>query len=112
MEPIVSMIQETGHHVANLVQVEAKRWKRYVLARVDVLEKEARDVLTPTGLERRVLVGVDGTLRAIDARVRVRLAALEKKATKRLPASRRGRSVTTRKASAGKSNGSQALSAH
>lgn len=120
MEPIVSMLQETGQHVAkqqtafvvrtrdagaafvdetrdagrdfvHFVQTEAKRWKRYVRARVTSIESEARkarEALTPTHLEKRVLSSVDDTLKALDARVRLRLAALERQTAKK-PARRR-----------------------
>lgn len=76
VEPIVTMIQETGQHVSkqstalvartrdasamfveetreagrelvHFVQTEAKRWKRYVRLRVVALEKDARATLTP-----------------------------------------------------------------
>jgi hypothetical protein len=112
MEPIVSMIQGTGQEFARFVQVEAKRWTRYAKLRVGTLEKSARQLsLSPVGLERRVLVGVDGTLRAIDARVRIRLAALDKKATKKLGAGRGRSAAARRKSSAAKPNGSQSLGA-
>ena len=140
MEPIVTMIQETGQHVSkqstaivlrtrdagaafveetreagrelvHFVQSEAKRWKRYVRLRVGTLEKGARAALTPVGLEKRVLVTVDDTLRALDARVRGRLSALEKRSRK--PARRTARPTATRKkAAAGKANGVSAHAAH
>jgi hypothetical protein len=106
----VAFVEETrdaGLEFVHFVGVEAKRWKRYVRLRAETIGAEAREVLAPSGLEKRVLTGLGGTLRALDARVRVRLASLDKKARK--PARRR---VPARKKSlAAKSNGSPALAA-
>jgi len=136
VEPIVSMLQETGQHVVKqqnelivrtrdagaafvdetrdagreflrFVGVEAKRWKRYVRLRAVAIGSGARNALAPSGIERRVLVGIDDTLRALDARVRSRLASLEKGSKK--PARRRA--PARKKALAGKSHASPALAA-
>lgn len=134
VEPIVSMIQETGQHVvkqqtalvartrdagaafveeareagrelARFVGVEAKRWKRYVRLRAASLESDVRIVFAPSGIERKVLVGIDDTLRALDARVRSRIAALDKPAKKA-----RRRTPSRKKTNAGKQS-SPALAA-
>jgi hypothetical protein len=108
VESVVSKIQETGHHVvkksdlvltrtrdagfaffgevrnagrelAVLVRVEAKGWKRFLTQRSGKLKVEAKSVFTPKTFERELLTRVDGTLRSLDAKVRERLAALEKR---------------------------------
>src|SRR5258708_2557187 len=97
VEPIVSMLQETGQHVAQqrtalvsrardtgrelvrFVQSEARRWKRYARARSERLTNgvlEVRDSLAPKAIERQLLEGVDEALVAIETRVRGRLKRL------------------------------------
>jgi hypothetical protein len=108
VDSVVSKIQETGHHVvkksdlvltrtrdagvaffgevrnagrelAVLVRVEAKGWRRFLTQRSGKLKVEAKSVFTPKTFERELLTRVDGTLRSLDAKVRERLAALEKR---------------------------------
>ena len=109
MEPFVSMLQSTRQHVVHqktaftgrtreaslafatetrdagrdlvrFVRLEAKRWGRYVRARTSRVAHGARELLAPRAVEREVLARVDGTLRALDGRVVVRLQALEPQA--------------------------------
>ena len=111
VESVVSKLQETGQHVAKksdlllsrtrdaggaflgevrnagreivvLVKTEAKGWRRFLTQRRSRLRIDAKAAFTPKTLERELLTRVDGTLRSIDARVRARLGALEKRPTK------------------------------
>jgi hypothetical protein len=107
----VAFVEETrdaGIDFIRFVGTEAKRWKRYVRQRATTLGTDARDALAPNGLERKILVGIGGTLRALDARVRVRLASLDKKSRK---APARRRPVARKKALAAKTTASPALAA-
>lgn len=116
MESVVSKIQETGQHAAKktdalfgrtrdagaafvdevagagrdlvaFVRSEGKGWKRFLSTRTTQLQSEVRDLLTVPAIEREVLTRVDGTLRAIDAKIRARLVELDKHEQK--PAARR-----------------------
>ncbi len=111
MESVASKIQETGQHVAKksdalitrtreagesffsevrdagrelvvFVRGEAKGWRRFLTQRSSLLESEAREIFAPKALERQILTQVDGALRSIDAKVRQRLLALEKRSTR------------------------------
>jgi hypothetical protein len=111
VESVAAKIQETGHHVAKksdallartreagetffgevrdagrelvvFVRGEAKGWRRFLTQRTSLFEHEARDLFAPKALERQILTQVDGALRSIDAKVRERLTALEKRGTR------------------------------
>lgn len=137
MEPIVSMFQTTRQHVVQqksafvgrtreaslafasetrdagrdlirFVRLEAKRWGRYVRVRTGKVGEGARELLAPRAVERELLSRVDGTLRALDGRVTLRLAALEERPAK--PAARAKRTAAAarpkrRKAPAAKTSG-------
>jgi hypothetical protein len=108
VDSVVSKLQETGQHVAKksdllfartrgageaffgevrnagreivvLVRNEAKGWRRFLTQSRSRLRIEAKAVFTPKTLERELLSRVDGTLRSLDAKVRQRLGALEKR---------------------------------
>ena len=114
MESLVSKLQETGQHaakktdvlfgrtrnagaafvdevigagrdLATFVRVEGKGWKRFLTARAASIQSEARGLFTVPAIEREVLTRVDGTLRAIDAKVRSRLLELQKRDEKPAP---------------------------
>jgi len=69
--------REAGRDFVRFVRLEAKRWGRYVRARTAKVTVSARDLLAPRAVERELLARVDGTLRALDGHVVVRLEALE-----------------------------------
>lgn len=136
MEPIASMLQQTGQHVSRqrtvlvgrtrnatrtfatetrgagkdfvaFVRTEAKRWQRWAQKRVD----HTADVLgslAPKAIERKLLTRVDHTLRALDARIRGRLSSLDKS---RAPKTARRTKAPrkARKASHARANGSAIL---
>ena len=126
MEPIVAMLQTTRQHVAQqksafvgrtreaslafasetrdagrdlvrFVRLEAKRWGRYVRARTDRVALGARELLAPRAVERELLARVDGTLRALDGRVVVRLEELDLRVVKPAARAKRGVRAPTRK---------------
>jgi hypothetical protein len=72
-------VRDAGRELATLVRVEAKGWRRFLTQRSVRLKVEAKAVLTPKTFERELLTRVDGTLRSLDARVRERISALEKR---------------------------------
>lgn len=74
--------RDAGRQLATAVQAEAKRWKRFATQRSGQLRSEAQAVLSLPGFERTLLTQVDGTLRAIDARVRARLAEFDEEPRK------------------------------
>jgi hypothetical protein len=123
VESVASKIQETGQHVAKksdalitrtreagetffgevrdagrelvvFVRGEAKGWRRFLTQRSSLIESEARELFAPKALERQVLTQVDSALRSIDAKVRERLLALEKRGTR---TARRGTNGTGRR---------------
>jgi hypothetical protein len=67
------------------VRSEAKRWRRFATQRATHLQSGLRNGLSLPAVERVVLTQVDGTLKAIDALVRARLAELERKPTSKAP---------------------------
>jgi hypothetical protein len=71
--------RDAGRHLIGAVEAEAKRWRRYAAMRGTQLRTEAKTVLSVASAEKALLSQVDRTLRAIDARVRARLAQLERK---------------------------------
>lgn len=96
-----SFLEETrgaGQDFLAFVGTEAKRWRRFVSQRTTELQSDVRNVLSLPAIERRVLVRVDGTLRAVDKRVRDRLAKITKK--KAAPKRSRARKAAPRRAKA------------
>lgn len=75
----VGETRDAGRHLLSAIEAEAKRWKRYAATRGAQLRTDARTTLSITSAEKALLTQVDRTLRAIDARVRARLAQLERK---------------------------------
>jgi hypothetical protein len=78
----VTFLDETrdaGSQLFGAVRSEAKRWRRFATQRATALQSGLRNGLSLPAVERAVLAQVDGTLQAIDARVRGRLAELERK---------------------------------
>lgn len=71
--------RDAGRHLLGAVETEAKRWRRYATLRGSQLRTEAKTALSIASAEKALLTQVDRTLRAIDARVRARLAQLERK---------------------------------
>lgn len=71
--------RDAGRHLLGAVEAEARRWKRYAAVRSAQLRTEARTALSIASAEKAILSQVDRTLRAIDTRVRARLARLERK---------------------------------
>jgi len=75
MESVSERLHETRLNVLALVDEEARGWRRYV-AQVGA---EVRGALSVTAFERRLLTRVDETLRAMDERVKHRLAKLTRR---------------------------------
>jgi hypothetical protein len=75
--------REASSQLFGAVKTEAKRWRRFATQRATALQSGFRNGLSLPAVERAVLAQVDGTLQAIDARVRARLAELERKPTGR-----------------------------
>ena len=71
--------REAGSLLIGAVRTEAKRWRRFATQRATALQSGIRNGMSLPAVERAVLSQVDGTLQAIDARVRARLAELERK---------------------------------
>lgn len=74
--------RDAGRHLLASIEAEAKRWRRYATSRGTQLRTEAKTALSIASAEKALLTQVDRTLRAIDARVRARLAQLERKPSK------------------------------
>ena len=72
--------REAGSQLVGAVRTEAKRWRRFATQRATALQSGLRNGMSLPAVERAVLSQVDGTLQALEARVRARLAALEPKA--------------------------------
>src|SRR5512143_1978371 len=138
MEPVSTMLQQTGQHVARqrtvllgrtrnatrtfasetrgaskdfvtFVRTEAKRWQRYVQKRADYTAETVLGSLAPRAIERQLLARVDHTLRALDARVRIRLSALEKSRAPKTARRAKSPRKAARKASRAGANGSAIL---
>jgi hypothetical protein len=75
----VGEARDAGRHLIGAVETEAKRWRRYASMRGTQLRTDAKTILSIASAEKALLTTVDRTLRAIDARVRSRLAQLERK---------------------------------
>lgn len=126
METVATRLQESGHHfvkqgdafvvrtrhagvafigetrdaglmLIGAVRTEAKRWRRFATQRAVALQNGVRTGLSIPAVERVVLTQVDATLRAIDARVRTRLASLDHKPAKKAT-KKSGKAATGRKA--------------
>jgi hypothetical protein len=69
--------RDAGLQLVGAVQVEAKRWRRFATQRAAKAQSDVRSALSVPALERIVLTRVDDVLRAIDGRVRARIAELE-----------------------------------
>ena len=87
--------REAGTQLFGAVRAEAKRWRRFATQRATAIQSGVRNGLSLPAVERALLSQVDGTLQALDALVRARLAALEPKPTK----------TSSKKAVTSKSNG-------
>jgi hypothetical protein len=74
--------REAGLQLMGAVRTEAKRWRRFATQRATHLQSGLKNGLSLPAVERVVLTQVDGTLKAIDALVRARLAELDRKPTK------------------------------
>jgi hypothetical protein len=70
--------REAGTQLFGAVQLEAKRWRKFATQRT-VSFKDLRIGFSVPAVERALLTQVDGTLRALDSRVRSRLAQLDRK---------------------------------
>jgi hypothetical protein len=81
-EAFVGETRDAGRQLVGAVQSEAKRWRRFATQRTAQLRGEAQAALSLPAFERTLLSQVDGSLRALDARVRARLAQLEEKPRK------------------------------
>jgi hypothetical protein len=108
VDTVATKLQETGQHIAKqrnafvtrtrqagtafvgetrdaslelfgAFRTEAKRWRRFATQRAARVQSDVRAVLSLPAVERALLAQVDETLRALDARVRSRLAQLERK---------------------------------
>jgi hypothetical protein len=75
----VGETRDAGRHVLGAIEAEAKRWRRYATLRGAQLRTNARTVISIASAEKALLTQIDRTLRAMDARVRARLAQLERK---------------------------------
>jgi hypothetical protein len=78
-EAFIGEVRNAGREIVVLVRTEAKGWRRFLTQRTSQFQVEAKAVFTPVTLERELLSRVDGTLRSLDAKVRERLGALEKR---------------------------------
>jgi hypothetical protein len=75
----VGEARDAGRHLVGAIEAEAKRWRRYATARGAQLRTGAKAALSISSAEKALLTQVDKTLRAIDARIRARLAQLDRK---------------------------------
>jgi uncharacterized membrane protein len=101
-EAFLGETRDAGRQLVGAMQTEARRWRRFAIQRTTQLRTGAQTALSLPAFERSLLSQVDGTLRALDARVRARLAQLEdkprkssRKAEGRKPASRARKSKQT-----------------
>jgi hypothetical protein len=79
------------------VRTEAKRWRRFAMQQAAVVQSGLRSGLSLPAVERAVLTQVDGTLRALDSRVKARLAQLERKPAAKATKKSSGKAVRARK---------------
>jgi hypothetical protein len=78
-ETFLAEVRDAGQELVGFVRIEAKGWKRFLTQRTSRLQGEAKSIFAPKTFERELLSRVDGTLRSLDAKVRERLLALEKR---------------------------------
>jgi hypothetical protein len=78
----VGETREAGRLLVGAVQSEVRRWQRFATQRAVTLGHDARAALSMPAFERTVLHQMEGTLRALDARVKARLAEIEGKPRK------------------------------
>ena len=94
--------REAGVLLFGAVRTEAKRWRKFATQRATLFQGQlgggVRTVLSLPAVERAVLSQVDGTLRALDARVRARLTHLQLEG-KKTPAKLPKKSATASKSS-------------
>ncbi len=76
-EAFLGETRDAGRQLANALQLEARRLRKYAAQRTAQLRTDAQEAMRIQSVERALLSQVDGTLRAVDARVRARLAELE-----------------------------------
>jgi hypothetical protein len=88
--------RDAGRQLVGAVQTEAKRWRRFATQRADALRNGARAAMNIPTVERTLLTQVDGALKAIDARVRTRIAELEGKPRKARKAGSKSESTRAR----------------
>jgi hypothetical protein len=86
--------RNAGLQLVGAVRTEAKRWRKFATQRAVSLQSGFRTGLSLPAVERAVLLQVDGTLRAIDSRVRARLAQLERKPAKKPAKKAAGKSAS------------------
>jgi len=98
--------RDAGLVLVGTVRTEAKRWRRFATQRATVLQGQVqgtvRTALSLPAVERALLTQVDEALRAIDARVRARLAQIPQLEARKTPAklpkkSSHGKAARTRK---------------
>jgi hypothetical protein len=82
--------KQAGGLLVTAVRSEAKRWRRFATQRATALQGQfqgtVRVALSLPAVERALLTQVDGTLRAIDSRVRARLTRLAQLESGKTPA--------------------------
>ena len=89
-EALVVETRDAGRQLVGALETEVRRWRRYAAQRTAQLRGEARSAFSLPAVEKTVLSQVDQTLRAVSARVRARLAELEKpRKSARKPAGRK-----------------------
>ena len=74
--------RQAGTQLFGAVRLEAKRWRKFATQR-SVTLPDLRIGFSLPAVEKALLTQVDGTLRALDSRVRSRLAQLDRKGGKK-----------------------------
>jgi hypothetical protein len=84
VDTIASKLEETTRHAArqreaimDFVRAESAGWQRFASRRAASVRSDIVSTLSPRGFERRVLGAIDAALRALDGKVRERLASLD-----------------------------------
>jgi hypothetical protein len=80
---LASTLGQTRAHAVLFVRSEARRWQRFAAVRSSTARNDARSLFDLARIEKRVLSGLDGTLKVIAARVRARLSRLDEKPARR-----------------------------
>jgi hypothetical protein len=94
----VAFIGETrdaGLLLIGAVRTEAKKWRRFATQRATALQNGVRAGLSIPAVERALLTQVDATLRAIDTRVRSRLASLDNTKPAKKTAKKNGKGASS-----------------